>query len=161
MAVDLLKLHELVPIPTEFVIERVRTEQELQVWTRTLAQGFGEGEIEAGWIGEMYRKIGFGDHISWRHYLGWWRGEPVATTSLFMSAGVAGIYFVFTLPGARHQGIGAAMTVAALRDAQQFGYRVGVLTASAMGYPVYQRLGFQEYCRIELYELTTGEEKHQ
>lgn len=157
MAVDLLKLHAQVPVPTELVVERVRTEQELQRWTRTLAQGFGEGEIEADWIGEMYRKIGFGDQVAWRHYLGWWQGEPVATTSLFMSAGVAGIYFVFTLPGARQQGIGAAMTVAALHDAQQLGYRIGVLAASSMGYPVYQRLGFQEYCRIELYEWTTGE----
>jgi GNAT superfamily N-acetyltransferase len=105
----------------------------------------------------MYRKIGFGDQIPWRHYLGRWQGKPVATTSLFMSAGVVGIYFVFTLPEGRQQGIGTAITVAALHDAHRLGYRIGVLAASSMGYPVYRRLGFQEYCRFELYEWTPGE----
>ncbi|GHO87493.1 GNAT family N-acetyltransferase [Dictyobacter formicarum] len=92
----------------------------------------------------MYRKIGFDEDGLWHHYLGWWNGDPVATTSLFLGAGVAGIYFVFTLPAARCQGIGAAITLAALQDASRRGYRVGVLGSSSMGYSVYQRLGFQE-----------------
>jgi hypothetical protein len=29
---------------------------------------------------------------------------------------------------------------------------VGVLGASELGYPVYRRLGFQEYCSIGIYE---------
>jgi GNAT superfamily N-acetyltransferase len=100
----------------------------------------------------MYRQIGLGDQTLWRHYLGRVHGEPVATTTLFLGAGVAGIYFVFTLPAARRQGIGAAITLAALREAQRLTYRIGVSGSSPMGYPVYQRLGFQEYCRIALYE---------
>ena len=152
MAVDLLTLPEEVPLPKGVSIERVRDEPALGVWTRTLAQGFGEGEIEANWVGAMYRQIGLGDQTLWRHYLGRLHGEPIATTTLFLGAGVAGIYFVFTLPAARRQGIGATITLAALREAQRLTYRIGVLGSSSMGYPVYQRLGFQEYCRIALYE---------
>lgn len=152
MAVDLLELNTHVSFPSDFSVERVRDEGELVLWTRTLGQGFGEGEIEADWVGSVYRKLGFAEDGRWHHYLGWLRGEPVATTSLFLGAGVAGIYFVFTIPEARRQGIGAAITLAALQEARRRGYRIGVLEASAMGYPIYKRLGFQEYCQIAVYE---------
>ncbi|GCE22320.1 GNAT family N-acetyltransferase [Dictyobacter kobayashii] len=157
MAVDLLRLNAHISTPQGLVIERVRNEQDLEVWTRTLAMGFGEGEIEANWVGAMYHKSGFAEDGLWHHYLGRWNGEPVATTSLFLGAGVAGIYFVFTIPTARRQGIGAAITFAALQDASRRGYRVGILGSSSMGYPVYRRLGFQEYCQIEMYEWTPRE----
>ncbi|QBD75980.1 GNAT family N-acetyltransferase [Ktedonosporobacter rubrisoli] len=152
MAVDLLALHEQVSPPPALVIKRVSNEAELQTWTRTLASGFGEGAIEANWVGSQYRRLGFDPSGAWRHYLAYLDELPVATTTLFLGAGVAGIYFVFTLPQMRGQGIGGAITLAALRDARRLGYRIGVLGASEMGYSVYQRLGFREYCRLHLYE---------
>jgi GNAT superfamily N-acetyltransferase len=152
MAIDLSTLPAKLEMLPDLVIDRVRDEQELVIWTRTLAAGFGEGEREAAWVGEMYRRIGLSNQQPWRHYLGRLRGVPVATASLFLGAGVAGIYFVFTLEEARRQGIGAAITHAALRDAHALGYRVGVLGASELGHSVYQRLGFQEYCRIGIYQ---------
>jgi GNAT superfamily N-acetyltransferase len=152
MAAELSALPAELNSPPGLVIDRVRDERELAIWMRTLAAGFGEGEREAAWVGEMYRRIGPGDQLPWRHYLGRLAGVPVATASLFLGAGVAGIYFVFTVEEARRQGIGAAITHAALRDAMALGYRVGVLGASELGYSVYQRLGFQECCRIGIYE---------
>jgi len=152
MAADLSALPATLETAPGLVIDRVRDEQALAIWTRTLAAGFGEGEREAAWTGEMYRRIGLGDEQPWRHYLGWLNGAPVATGSLFLGAGVAGIYFVFTLEEARRQGIGTAITHAALRDAVALGYKIGVLGASDLGYSVYQRLGFQEYCRIGIYQ---------
>ncbi len=152
MAVDLSTVREDLRVPENFIAERVRDERDLAAWTRTLAEAFGEGPVEAQWVGEMYRRIGLGDDVPWRHYLGRLGGEPVATSTLFLGAGVAGIYFVSTAQGARRRGTGAAITLAALHDAREMGCRVGVLGASEMGYPVYRRLGFREYCRIGLYE---------
>jgi GNAT superfamily N-acetyltransferase len=152
MAADLSALREDPRVPESFMVERVLDERSLATWTNTLAAGFGEGPVEAEWVGEMYRRIGLGDDVPWRHYLGRLNGEPVATATLFLGAGVAGIYFVFTVEGARRQGIGAAVTLAALNDAREVGCRVGVLGSSEMGYPVYRRLGFREYCRIGIYE---------
>jgi GNAT superfamily N-acetyltransferase len=66
---------------------------------------------------------------------------------------IAGICFVFTLPEARGKGIGAAITLAALQDT---GRSSRGFSRILYGYPVYRRLGFQEYRRFELYEWKSG-----
>ncbi len=150
MAVDLSALPEEVPASADFVVERVRDEAGLGAWVETLDSGFGEGPVEAEWVGEMYRRLGL--EGAWRHYLGLLAGEPVATATSFFGAGVVGVYFVFTVERARRRGIGAGITLATLREARDLGYSVGVLGSSEMGYSVYRGLGFEEYCRIGLYE---------
>jgi ribosomal protein S18 acetylase RimI-like enzyme len=134
--------------PADLEISRVHTEQDLAVWVDTLGRGFGEGVVEAEWVGGVYRQEGFDD--PWRHYLARLDGEPVGTATVFLTPGVAGIYFVMTVPEARRQGIGAAITQYAVRaaaDAAQY----AVLESSAAGQSVYQRLGFREVGEIALY----------
>ena len=58
MAVDLQALPEAVAVPEGFVVERVRDEAGLAEWTTTFGMGFGVGPAEAGWIGEMFRRLG-------------------------------------------------------------------------------------------------------
>ncbi len=48
-----------VATPPDFRIKRAGDAHELRIWVDTLAQGFGEGRVEAEWVGEMYRRIGF------------------------------------------------------------------------------------------------------
>ena len=156
MAADLQALPAQAPAPAALTIQRVRDEQTLDAWAETLAQGFGEGEPEAFWVREMYRRLGY-NAGAWRHYLGRLDGEPAATATLFLAAGVAGIYFVSTGPPYRGQGIGAAITLAPLMEARALGYRAGVLGASPMGYGVYRRLGFEDYCTFGVYEWQPAE----
>jgi hypothetical protein len=155
MAADLLTLAEDVPAPPDLTVTRVRDRQDLATWARIRALD-PEGELESAWVAEMYARIGLGDETPWRHYLGRLGPRPVATATLFLGAGVAGVYFVLTVPEARRRGVGAAVTLAALREARALGYRIGVLGASDLGYPLYRRLGFREYCRIRVYEWTTS-----
>lgn len=138
-------------LPAGLIISRVTAPAELADWVSTLGIGFGEGPAEANWVGETYARLGL-DNPAWRHYLGHLDGRPVATATLFLGAGVAGIYFVFTLPEARSRGIGTAITLAPLLEARALGCRIGVLGASTMGEPIYRRLGFRQYCRIGLFE---------
>jgi GNAT superfamily N-acetyltransferase len=123
----------------------------LKQWCHTLVVGFeGPDFMEDAWL-ELWGTVGLGTQSPMSHYLGRLNGKPVATSSMFLGAGVAGIYDVVTLPEARRQGIGAAITLAPLREARALGYRVGILHASEMGFSVYHRIGFREYCRIDNY----------
>jgi predicted N-acetyltransferase YhbS len=153
MAADLHALDEGRPVPDGLRIERVRDEAGLAAWSQTLAQGFGEGEREATWVAATYRALGYrSEDGPWWHYLARLNGEPVGTSTVFLGAGVAGVYFVSTTPKTRGRGIGAATTVAGLVDARQAGYRIGILTSSPIGHSVYARLGFRDHCTIDLYE---------
>ncbi len=150
MAADLLALHEEESALTDLAIEAVTDQAGLSLWIETFVRS---SELPAKWANGMAAL--FGDlsfDLPLRHYVGLLEGKPVAASQLFLGAGVAGIYCVGTAPEARRQGIGAAMTLAALRDARALGYRVGILHSSAMGFPVYQRLGFRELCRMSKFE---------
>jgi predicted acetyltransferase len=70
---------------------------------------------------------------------------------------VGGIYNVATLLKAKRQGFGAAMTLAALREAHELGYQIGILRSSAEGLGVYRRRGFEQYSTYYIY-VGTGQE---
>jgi GNAT superfamily N-acetyltransferase len=86
-----------------------------------------------------------------RGYLGHVDGRPVATSALIASDGVAGVYNVSTLPEYRKRGLGEAMTWHAVREGVKAGCRIGSLQASAMGQPVYARMGFRNIAPYESY----------
>jgi GNAT superfamily N-acetyltransferase len=85
------------------------------------------------------------------HYVALRDGRPIASATTFLGAGVAGVWHVGVLESERRRGIGAAITLAGLYDARDRGYRVSTLYASAMGYPVYKRLGYIDCNRMLQY----------
>jgi len=91
-----------------------------------------------------------------RGYLGYLDGRPVATSALIPSDGVAGVYNVSTLPEYRKRGLGEAMTWHAVREGARGGCRIGSLQASAMGQPVYARMGFRNIAPYETFVLPEG-----
>ena len=145
MAVELSALNEDLSNPVELVIERVGDRDTLKRWVVAFAAGFGLSGSERASF-DLYAGLGF--DLPLRSYVGCLKGEPVATAQLFLGAGVAGVYCVSTVPQARCCGIGAALTLAALREARDEGYRAGILQSSPMGFRVYRRLGFRELCRM-------------
>jgi GNAT superfamily N-acetyltransferase len=152
MAVNLHALVEDLPVPSGLEIVNVTDQATLVTWRDTLAQGFGQGEREATWVADVYARIGLGDDSPFRHFVARLDGEPVATSSVYSGAGVAGVYFVMAVPSVRRRGVGTAVTLAALRDARARGHRIGVLGSSPAGHSVYRRLGFRDYCEIGIYE---------
>jgi len=149
MAVDLSELNEDLPTPSGLTIEHVRDAEALRKWAYATIIGFGLPESSVKTWFDVFTGLGF--DLPLRNYVGLLDGKPVAASELFLGAGVAGIYAVTTLPEARRQGIGAAITLAPLRDARAMGFRIGILHASSLGEGVYRRLGFQEYCKGRSY----------
>jgi GNAT superfamily N-acetyltransferase len=158
MAVNLETLDRVATLPADFHIERVHGSEMQRLWARVLGSGSGFGEEAARVLMDLEPTLLNEDYIRKPRYIGFLSDRPVATSALVPAAGVAGIYAVSTIPEARQRRIGAAMTIVPLLEARTQGYSVGILQATLMGHPVYQRLGFQDVCEYRCYSQspTTG-----
>jgi GNAT superfamily N-acetyltransferase len=79
------------------------------------------------------------------HFAAYVRGQPVGHSTLCLTTGalgVAGLYDIGVIPGARNQGIGKAITHAACLHAQSLGCRYALLNAT--GERMYTQLGFEK-----------------
>ena len=137
------------PLPVDGLeIRRVRTLEDFDAYTGTFAPILSPSPAFTDLFVRASRRIGFTDDAPEVHFLGLLQGEPVATVSLVMAGGAAGIYNVTTTEAARGRGIGAAMTVAAARHGAERGLTLATLQASAIGRPLYERLGFEFVCDL-------------
>ena len=66
--------------------------------------------------------------------------------------GDCGIYLVATDPAARGRGLARDLTTVALNDARAAGCTSASLQSTAMGKPVYTRLGFRDFGSIQMWE---------
>lgn len=150
MAATIGRIDESTPMPM-VRIARVSDAASLAEWSRVLCDSFGAPQSFGEAFAEMAHGVGFGRDSAFRHYLARAGNVPVATCSLFLGAGVAGIYDVSTLPEWRRRGIGAAITRFAMLDAFAAGSRTAILHASALGAGMYRSLGFEDICDIGQY----------
>lgn len=156
MALDLQAIPAPPTSPAGFTMAPVRDEEALthwmDVWMATVP------EPTRLRCRSVYAQLGAAAEAPWRYYLGLLDGVPVATVKLFSAAGVVSVQHVTTLPAVRRRGIGAALVAQALQQARQRGHRLAVLTATPVGYGLYQRLGFREYGRWASYIWRSGSE---
>lgn len=82
-------------------------------------------------------------------------GRVVGTSLLYEAHGVAGVYVVSTAPDHRRQGIGTALSTAALTTGREHGLHIGTLQASPLGALVYPRMGFETVAEYELFDIPT------
>jgi GNAT superfamily N-acetyltransferase len=146
MSVDLNRLAETGSIPAGAEIKIVSDEKSVQDCAEAIVHGYG---FPPDWKDlTIDFLLGLGLEGPYRSYVAYWEGKPVSTAAVFFGQEVAGIYTVATIPEARGKGFGAAVTLAPLLEARNLGYRVGILQASEMGFPVYKRLGFEQNFRV-------------
>jgi GNAT superfamily N-acetyltransferase len=153
MAADLLALRHDPLIPPGLRVNQVTDARALEMWVAIFVRAYSLPDALREPTFEVETELSLAPDQPRRLYLGLLDGEPVASSMLFLGAGVAGVYGVGTVPEARRRGIGTAMTHVPLLHARALGYRIATLHASPMGLGSYRRLGFEGYCLLDRYVL--------
>jgi GNAT superfamily N-acetyltransferase len=78
--------------------------------------------------------------------------EPVSVLGTLDEGDDCGIYLVATLKGHRGGGLSRRLLHVALAEARQRGLRTSSLQATKLGYPVYERLGYEAICTLQMWE---------
>lgn len=136
----------LTPIPeipstsTELDICRVTTEA-------ALADFMGITHTGHRWIPSLAAATDLDVAI----FVGYVADLPIAASRINCMGEVGDINGVETVPDYRRRGIGTAMTWAAVAAGRDRGCSAITLSASAMGYPVYRRMGFEPICVYRTY----------
>ena len=86
-------------------------------------------------------------------YVGYAGGAPVVTGFSVRTGPTLGVFTIATVPEARGRGFGKAMTSRLIADGAAAGCTVATLQASAMGRPIYERIGFR---LVQAYDVYVG-----
>ena len=152
MAMTLPGRFQQTPAGEPLSVYRVAERHDVRSWFATLLQSFGatpdEQTLEAATT--VYTYLSNDSLSGWHLYLARLGSQPVGTCALHLGS-TAGLYSVGTVPEARRQGVGTALTRMALTDASSAGHGIASLTASGSGARLYEAIGFKEYCRFREY----------
>jgi len=152
MAYNLKILNQEREIVNKVKIIKIENIETLKVWNDIILMGFGfPKEVQSDFFYKAFSDIILNDKTSASAFLAYYDGNPVASSLVLYKAGVAGIHLVTTLEEARSKGIGTALTLAPLNEAKKLGYETAILHSTEMGLNMYKRMGFKEYCTIELF----------
>ncbi len=75
--------------------------------------------------------------------------QPVSGALILLSHGIAGVYWVGTVDGARRSGLGRAVTASVTNTAFARGATAVTLQASVMGEPIYRAMGYRSLFRYQ------------
>ncbi len=118
-----------------------------------LAAHFGEySKFLQAMLG-AYREVRFDDDSDWVHLVGSVDGGPVEVVgTAWIDSGAIGLGAIATVKEARGRGLGSAMTAALATHDLGREVDIGVLHATPMGRPVYERLGYRTLFDAHFYQ---------
>jgi len=140
-------LPEETGVETGLMIKTVATPDELAHFQETAARGFSlpEGAGPFAITGQTR------DLPDVDLFIGYADGRPASTSMLIKTGEVAGIYWVATREEYRRRGFAEAMTIHAVLAGREKGCAFASLQATAMGRPVYERIGFSNPYNYRVY----------
>jgi len=131
--------------PSDLDIHAVTEPEEVRVFWRVATEGL---EVPRGLLDPWMNALEGVTRQRARAmgcYLGYAAGLPVATSMRIVTGRVAGVYWVTTLKDVRRRGYGTAMTWRAALEGARVGCTKSYLSASAMGFPVYEKMGYRTF----------------
>ncbi|CAF1153747.1 unnamed protein product [Rotaria magnacalcarata] len=105
--------------------------------------GFRNPEIHGPFYSDVWSRVEVGPTKPVRMFIALKNDRVVGGCHLSLSCGIACLFNLVTLKNERGQGIGKALSLTAMKSARELNYRYLVLQASAMGAPIYKKLGFR------------------
>jgi GNAT superfamily N-acetyltransferase len=152
MVIDPAGDRPAVPTPSGVTLDEVVDDAGLQDWTSIMAAAYGWADpAKADAVLSVYRTPLA--EPPWIHLIVRHRGVAAACGSLFVVDGHAFVTNIGTAPEHRRLGLGSVVTSAVIDLARDRGHPAATLTASVMGRPMYERLGFVEDARFERFIL--------
>ena len=133
-------------VPPELHIHEVVDRDGLEVFERTLVEGYPMPDLQPYEWGRFYDERVLGGPT--RLWVGYVDDEPVATAAVHLAGGVNNVEMIATADAHRGTGYGAAVTWAATTADPAL---PAVLIASDLGRPVYERLGYTALTRWTLW----------
>lgn len=158
MCVDLTTLSRKISPIEQFDILPVTNVDMLRQWCDVFVQGYQLPLFLSEIFFEFYSIFGFSNSAKLKHFICFYNGVPVGTSSVFYGSEVAGVYNVSTVKSARKKGIGTQVTIHALLSALEYGFNIGVLISSKMAENIYQQIGFKVNGSYSIYSLIPNEE---
>lgn len=137
-------------------VERVTDLEGLERWIRPFEEGFELPSFVGTFFAGCMAAGGLADEAPSRHYLVTLDGEPVSVLSAVFSCGVVGFYNGTTVPAVRGRRLARSLVAAAVKDAIDMGYSVGVVQATPTGAAFCAPLGFEEFYRMQAYVYQPG-----
>jgi GNAT superfamily N-acetyltransferase len=135
-------------------IREVQSDSEFAIFVHALVEGFAISvltNLPASRIMDE-RVLEDGAMRCWVAFAG---GRPVGTSVAYVSDGIVGVYLVAVVPSMRRQGYGEALTGRAmLADPAA----PSTLQASAIGRPLYERMGYGTVLECSTWVKTVREE---
>lgn len=144
-----------------FRVHEVATAADMRLFGRIISTIFEyDAPVEAQEVREVYSVMPppAPEQTHWQLLVGFEKGRPVATASLFIRDGIASINDIATHPTYRRQGIGTAMFEATLQRIYDSGAAWCVLQASAEGEALYSRYGFNSMGAFDIWGLYEADE---
>lgn len=151
MAVDIKRLPAKLEKESGISVQIVRDRAALRSWCDVLSHIFSFPALENEALFNFLDLLGYDPEATVRNYMVRENGRIAAVSTLILGGGVAGIYNVGVVPLARRRGYGRMATFAALLDARELGYPIGVLQSTEMGFDLYSSIGFKTYCTFSRY----------
>jgi GNAT superfamily N-acetyltransferase len=131
-------LLDLPPLNKEVMVQHVNTLDDRSIYAKLVIDGFDLLPLSASEFLDVLVKMDEAHHV-----IAHLEGEPVGAGTVIVADGTAGVYNVTTIASARRRGVGAAIMKELHDFAMELGCAGTALASSAMGLPLYERLGYR------------------
>lgn len=137
-ALVLDSIPEQFDFPAGFETRLLRTRSDAAAYSRLDSEEHDDHSLQASMAETAMSMAGC------RLFIGTYDGVPVARSMANTTGAMVGVHNVYVPPSQRGRGFGAAVTAAAIIAGREAGATAACLEASALGLPVYSKMGFRK-----------------